>query len=186
MNTIIYREREIWRAVQRGDMKAFDELYQLYIQVVYSAVYKHIGHRQDAEDLTQEVFLDLWKRRGQITIQTSLFNYIYSIARYKTLRYIRDKGIHPRSLDLLIMEDEGYSPLPERDIRRAAAKVAMEVASLPLQMKKVFELSEENNFSVAEIAEELQISPNTVRNHLAKARTRLRNIVSRLAVLLFF
>lgn len=178
----------LWQLVKQGDRTAFDQVYHLYAAPVFTMVYKHIRSRADAGDITQEVFMDLWDKRADITIQSSLFNYLYSVARNRTFRYIKRNAARPESLDLLQeLLDEQAMPLAFQEtysasaIRTMESSVASEIDGLPVQMKKVYQLNQEAGMSVTEIAALLLISPNTVKNHLAKVRKRLRQTVSRLA-----
>jgi len=182
----------LWQQVKQGDRTAFDQVYHLYAAPVFAMVYKHIHSRADAGDITQEVFMDLWDKRADITIQSSLFNYLYSVARNRTFRYIKRNAARPESLELLqellneqdmpLVFQEAYSASA---IRTMESSVASEIAGLPAQMKKVYQLNQEAGMNVNEIAELLLISPNTVKNHLSKVRKRLRQTVSRLTFLLF-
>lgn len=176
----------LWELVRQGDHTAFDQLYQLYADPVFAAVYKHIRHKADAEDIVQEVFLELWEKRSTILIRHSPFNYLYSMARYKTLHYIRINHVRPVSLELFgsLMEDM-IPPAVETPLPDLAPHLSREIAMLPEQMKKVFTLHTEAGMSIAGIAEQLLISPNTVKNHLAKVRKRLRQSISRLFSMLF-
>ena len=192
MNPEAITEQALWPLIQQGDLSAFDRLYHLHVQVIFSTIYKHIRNRCDAEDLTQEVFTDLWANRAAIIIERSLFNYLYSIARYKTLRYLSQKVMKPESLELfseamaatgwLAAPVEGYAATK---ILAAESAVAREIAQLPAQMKKVYELNTDGGMSIAEIAHALVLSPYTVKNHLAKVRKRLRLTASRFTSLFF-
>ena len=91
----IQNDTILWQQVKQGDRTAFDRMYRLYASPVFAMVYKHISSRADAEDITQEVFLDMWTKRMSINIQSSLFNYLYSAARNRTLRYIKTNAARP-------------------------------------------------------------------------------------------
>lgn len=186
----IHDHTALWQLVKQGDRTAFDQVYHLYAAPVFTMVYKHIRSRADAGDITQEVFMDLWDKRADITIQSSLFNYLYSVARNRTFRYIKRNAARPESLELLqeLLHEQGI-PLVFQEaysasaIRTMESSVASEIAGLPAQMKKVYQLNQEAGMSVPEIAELLLISPNTVKNHLSKVRKRLRQTISRLATI---
>lgn len=179
---------EEWELIRQGDRAAFDSIYHQYVSPLFVLAYKHIPHRADAEDIVQEVFLDMWEKRREIVIQSSLFNYLYSTTRYKILRFIKTNSTRPESLDLF-QELLGAYSLPEEHsdamLRSIDHTVITAIQDLPEQMKKVYLLNTEEGMSVIAIADHLQIAPQTVRNHLAKVRKRLHAIVSRLASLLF-
>lgn len=175
---------QLWLLIKEDNRLAFDQVYHRHVGILFAAVYKHIASRPDAEDLVQEVFLELWEKRHAISIQNSLFNYLYSMARYKTLRYIKNNSLKPVGLEVLdtLEHEEAVS---ENKIRAVESVVNEEIAQLPQQMKKVYQLWMESGMDVKEIAAQLLISPHTAKNHLIKVRKRLRHTVSRLASLFF-
>lgn len=182
---------DLWLSVREGNRNAFDAIYHRHVQAIFASIYKMIDSRQDAEDIAQEVFLDLWVKRDRIEIQASLFNYLFSVARYKTIRHLKNKSLLPKSLDLLL-EHAAAEDLPldcvlpgDAGLRQAAAVFNQEVSQLPPQMKKVYSLYTDEQKSVKEIASIMDISPNTVKNHLAKVGRRLRLTVGRLYFLFF-
>jgi len=184
MNRETITDDQLWLLIKEGDRLAFDNIYHRYSGLIFSSIYKHIHSRQDAEDLTQETFIALWEKKDNISIQNSLFNYLYSIARYRTLSYIRTSAVRPVSVELLedLLNDDGPS---EKAIRSVESAVQQEIERLPEQMKKVYQLNSESGMDNRQIAALLEISPNTVKNTLVKVRKRLRHTVSRLASFLF-
>lgn len=179
---------ELWELIRQGDRAAFNRVYHLYVSQLFVLVYKHIPNRTDAEDIVQEVFIDIWEKRKDIVIQSSLFNYLYSSTRYRVLRFIKTNHTKPESLELFQHLLDNATP-PEAHtaaaIRSIDHSVNTAIAGLPEQMKKVYLLNTEAGMSVSDIAGHLQLSPQTVRNHLAKVRKRLYAVVSRFASLLF-
>ena len=180
MNREKNTDDQLWLLIREGDRLAFDSIYYRYSGLIFSSIYKHIRSRQDAEDITQETFIALWEKRDSIVIQNSLFNYLYSIARYRTLSYIRASAARPASVELpdVLLNDDGPS---EKVIRSVESALQEEIDRLPEQMKKVYRLNSESGMDTRQIAALLSISPNTVKNTLVKVRKRLRHTVSRLA-----
>jgi len=177
-------DHQLWLLIREGDRRAFDSIYHRYAEVIFSSIYKHISSRPDAEDILQETFIALWEKRHKITIESSLFNYLYSMARYRTLSYMRSNSVRPVSVELLdplIREDS----MTERTIRFAESAVQQEIQRLPEQMRRVYQLNSESGMDPRQIAEHLSISPNTVKNTLVKARKRLRHVAMRLASFFF-
>lgn len=183
---------EEWELIRQGDRVAFDSMYHQFVSPLFTLAYKHIPSRTDAEDIVQEVFLEVWEKKEGIRIHSSVFNYLYSITRYKVLRYIRSNKAKPESLDLfreLLHNYALHSIQPDEHsdsrLRTIDNSVVTAIAALPDQMKKVYLLSTEEGMSVTAIADQLQIAPQTVRNHLAKVRKRLYAVVSKFASVLF-
>ncbi len=76
MATSIQNGIEAWELIRQGDLATFDKVYHQYVSQLFALAYKHIPNRTDAEDIVQEVFLDIWEKRQEIVIQSSLFNYL--------------------------------------------------------------------------------------------------------------
>ena len=178
-------DRELWRLItQEGDASAFEQLYRRYMRVLMAAIYKWSADNAEAEDILQEVFLDLWEKRKQIIIKNEIFPYLYSITRYKIFDRLREKKLSDRQLrawhSLSGEADVLTVAFREEELENKEVLVSTELAQLPAQMKRVYLLSAEQGKSIREISEELLVSPYTVKNHLQKIRKRLRSAAIRL------
>jgi RNA polymerase sigma factor (sigma-70 family) len=168
-------DKELWRLIsQEDDRTAFEQLYRRTLHALLGAIYKWANDAEEAEDILQEVFLDLWEKRAKIQIRNEVFSYLYSIARYKIFDRLREKQLTEKQVRAwtLVMQEEAVSK----------AVVSSELEQLPAQMKRVYLLSAEQGKSIREISEELLVSPYTVKNHLQKIRKRLRNAAVRLSI----
>jgi RNA polymerase sigma-70 factor (ECF subfamily) len=173
-------DKELWRLVsQEDDRGAFEQLYRRTLHVLLRAIYKWTDEAGEAEDILQEVFLDLWEKRAKIRIRNDLFSYLYSMARYKIFDRLREKQTTEKQIRAwtLVMQEEvvATAAFLEEELASREAVVSSELAQLPAQMKKVYVLSAEQGKSIREISEELLVSPYTVKNHLQKIRKRLRS-----------
>lgn len=180
----IQQDIELWELVRQDDRAAFEVLYRRYLEVIFAGIFKHVQHRADAEDITQDVFLSIWEQRHSIHLQFKFFSYLYSVARYKTYRYIKDKNLIAKYEPLWEeLQASGFTADTAVDpnvfhldeMKRAEQKIDREIAALPQQMRKVYQLRIEQGFSVARIAEELIVSEHTVKKHIALIKKRLRS-----------
>ena len=183
-------DKELWRLITKEDDRpAFEQLYRRYMRVLMAAICKWSEDRSDAEDILQEVFLDLWEKRRQIRIQNEVFPYLYSITRYKIFDRLREKKLTDRQVRAwnIIAGEEVVSTAAfrEEELESREELVNAEISQLPAQMKRVYLLSAGKGMSIREISEELLVSPYTVKNHLQKIRKRLRNAAARLSSFLF-
>jgi RNA polymerase sigma-70 factor (ECF subfamily) len=178
--------KELWRLIsQEDDRPAFEQLYRRTLNVLMAAIFKWSDDPAEAEDILQEVFLDLWEKRRTIRIQNEVFSYLYSIARYKIFDRLREKQLSEKQIKawVRLMQEEVVvtAAFREEELVSQEALVSSELAQLPAQMKKVYLLSAEQGKSIREISEELLVSPYTVKNHLQKIRKRLRSAALRLS-----
>jgi RNA polymerase sigma factor (sigma-70 family) len=181
-------DKELWRLIsQEDDRTAFEQLYRRTLHALMGAIYKWTDDTAEAEDILQEVFLDLWEKRSKIVIEHAIFSYLYSMARYKIFDRLREKQLSEKQVHAwtLIMQEEAVltAAFYEEELVSREALVSSELAQLPAQMKRVYLLSAEQGKSIREISEELLVSPYTVKNHLQKIRKRLRSAAIKLSCL---
>lgn len=176
-------EELLVNSIKNDDYRAFESLYLKYVGIVLSAISKHVKSKTDAEDLTQETFLAIWEQRHHLNIQSSFFAYLYSVARYKTYKYIKTKKLTDEYEVLWEKLTDPYSQhlidKPEafitREMEMAEHKLHTMVELLPRQMKKVYQLNVEYKLNTAQIAEKLMISEYTVKKQLTIVKKRLRS-----------
>jgi RNA polymerase sigma-70 factor, ECF subfamily len=183
-------DKELWRLItEEEDAAAFEQLYRRYMHVLMAAIYKWSADKTEAEDILQEVFLDVWEKRKQIIIKNEIFPYLYSITRFKIFDRLREKKLSDRQLrawhNLSGEAVVATVAFREEELENKEVLVSTELAQLPAQMKRVYLLSAEQGKSIREISEELLVSPYTVKNHLQKIRKRLRNAAIRMSSFFF-
>lgn len=178
MNNQPYQERELLPRIAEGDETAFRQLFEQYRSLFYHTGLQLSGSKEAAEEVVQETFIRIWEKRTYLAdlqhpkgylyriFQNVLFNYFRYIARQRKaqgsfLQYYEQQG-----------SDEGLSAK-----LRLEAQLAMIEASLkhltPAQLR-VFQLIRQEGLSRKEAAEQLGISPNTVRNLLAESMRVLK------------
>lgn len=180
-----WNDQDLWQRIQQDDRAAFECVYRCFVEVIFALVFKHIDNRIDAEDVTQDVFLSVWEQRKQIVLQKKIFSYLYSVARYKTFRYNRDKGrtdLYQRQWEHFPDHTSATAPevFVKAEMLRLEANMTREIEKLPPQMKKIYQLNIEEGMNTAEIASLLIISEHTVKKHLVNIKKRLRIMALRL------
>lgn len=128
-----------------------------------------------AEDLAQEVFFDLWRKRDKLNIKTSLKAYLRRAAVNKTLNYIRDKKINFEEEDKIPdLDNEQTSVIQKMSADELQVKITAAIDSLPERCRIIFSLSRYEEMTYKEIAQKLDISIKTVENQISKALSILR------------
>ncbi|WP_158797154.1 RNA polymerase sigma factor [Pedobacter sp. L105] len=168
---------ELISLFKEGDRRAYEEIYFRYWAILFGHASKMLGNEEDAQDLVQDVFSVFWLNGAQVTITHSLPAYLYSMMRYKIFDQISHKKVKDNYLLSLanFMEKNEYSTDFRVREKQMEAIIAKEVAALPAKMREVFELSRKANYSYREIAVELGISENTVKNQINNALKILRS-----------
>lgn len=180
-------EQSILEQFAAGSHAAFRVLFMRYHPKVYYFVLGLVKSEDDAEDLTQEIFLKLWTHRSRFVEVRTFGSYLYVLAKHTAFNYMASHRISPQGLEEG-MEDVGkqadtpYEELVAKDLRLL---VDMVVDSMPAQRKTIYRMSRDEGLSNAEIAERLQLSKKTVENHLNLVLKELRNaMLTLLAVMM--
>jgi RNA polymerase sigma-70 factor (family 1) len=176
--------------LQKGDVKAFDDLFNKYSSRLFSFSLKYLKSNEEAEEVVQEVFLYIWDKRDGLKPDQSFNAYIFTIAYNIIKKYFLKK-----TRDNAFKDDLIYSLLQEEnkldqiiDYKFLLEKVEKYIEALPKRRKEIFIKRKFDGLSVKQIAEELGISPNTVENQLASAQKQIQEELKKekLAGLLFF
>lgn len=136
----------------------------------------HVKSEDIAKDLTQDVFFQLVRREGQLSEIEDIEAYVFTIARNAAYRYFK-KIQHSELLkaELVKTMNDQYLNVEENILVSDLELKLYEIVNrLPDRQREVFHLSREKGLSHKEIADELQISTNTVKNHLVQALKTLR------------
>lgn len=158
------------------DRSAFALLYEHYWEQLFHYAVKAIQDKEDAIDIVQETFIALWEQREQIASLQSLKGYLFAIARYKSLHYIRKYSHRADYLDSLTAFLVHHEQNPEELLMAGELEKLIddEVQKLPKKMRAIFTLSRHENLSYKEIAEKLKISDKTVKKQVSNSLKLLR------------
>ena len=164
--------------LQSNDAAAFDALYDKYWKLVYSATYKRLKDENYAKDITQDIFLQLWQRRHQLTI-THLPAYLYTAVRNNVLKWMeKTQRITPVPELLEQTANEGADAALLR--KEFMIKYENLINTLTASQQQIFRMRYQQELSTAEIAEKLNISRKTVQNQLGKSMNNLRELLGSL------
>ncbi|HEX3935371.1 MAG TPA: RNA polymerase sigma-70 factor, partial [Puia sp.] len=165
---------------------AFDMIYRRYVRELYQSAYKRLDSRELVEDLVQDVFLKLWNRREKLRIE-NLGAYLHTAVRYQVLNQLTRKnalsGFY-EPFDSIVPDFD--TPENKLVTKEMMALVLKYVQTLPEKRKRIFLLYIETRLSVAEIADELNISTKTVYNQVGLAMDGLRTQIAPVVFALLF
>lgn len=165
--------------IRSGNRKAFEELFRLHHEALCRFALNYVEHLRVAEDLVQDVFVDLWKDRRSLDVEHSLKAYLYGMTRHRALKHLRQKQVRKKwaaSDDLRkaappAMPGQGEDALKRREQKR---EIDRALEALPRRRRQIFLLSRRHNLTYAEIAVALDISIKTVETQMSRALQFLR------------
>ena len=150
----------------------FKEVFDEFFPSLYYYALKVIQNESVAEDMVQEIFLDLWRKRDEVYIE-KIANYLYSATRFKCMNHLRHEKVKrdyaSKNISEDVQIDDSIIMIEEEMVR----EINKHIDSMPEQRKIVFRMHLDG-LSQEEIANELNISVNTVKTHKLKARQYLR------------
>lgn len=174
-------ERELVRDAQRGDRAAQRSIYKLYNERVFNIVYYSIGDAVFAEDLTQTIFLKIFRALAGFRFESTLATWIYRIALNECLNHARGGGAQYVPLDAILGSgdemDMNLTPDIEHERNQRQEIIQQAVMELSPKLRTVVVLKYVEGFSYEEISQVLDCSPGTVASRLNRA---LNNLESRL------
>jgi RNA polymerase sigma-70 factor (family 1) len=169
---------ELTGLLRSGNEPAFTEIYNRYWSKLYYIAHKLLKDTDAAEEIVQEVFFVLWKKRETLTIK-SLAAYLASMTRYSVYRFISKEKNTKKQED--IVGKLGLTAIAELDIdNKILLEIVTELSNkLPEKCRLVFQYNKLQDLSLADVAEKLNMSQKTAEGHLTKAlkviRTSLGN-----------
>jgi RNA polymerase sigma-70 factor, ECF subfamily len=174
---------EAWlAAIAKGDRRAFDELYREYGPRIFRFAYRLIHDRTKAEEVTNDVMLEIWKHAGHFEQRSSVSTWILGIARHRTLNAIRNKTLHIAPLEEADeVPDEADTAEQELDHTTIAKALRAALDKLSPEHREVIELSFFNDLSYKEVAEITNCPENTVKTRMFYAKKRLTPLLAALA-----
>lgn len=173
-----YTEKELLQLSTEGDEKAFAEIFHRYKFKLYGFIYRLTQSQEMAEDIVQETFLRLWKNRDQLGNIEHLSSYIFRMAQNQAITSFKRMAMETMIIRQLLTGEKDFSPsTPESELalKEMEALFRQAVDNLPPQQRKVYLLSREEGLKHEEIAERLQISRGTVKNHMIQLLRTLRS-----------
>lgn len=162
-----------------GDREAFTYLYRQYVDKVYYFVFGLVRSPEDAENITQEVFVRLWETRDRIDTGSSFNGYLFTIARNIIFNQHR-KRINERTyLDYMSRSFTDSEAKTEHDyaLHELQEKIDRCIDQLPPMRQKVFVMSRFHGLSHKEISTELGIAEKTIAAHIRLALQSVRKAI---------
>jgi RNA polymerase sigma-70 factor (ECF subfamily) len=176
-----YDDMDLFNLVKLGDASAFSILYARFWHPMFLHCLKIIKDEDEAKDIVQDIFIQIWNNPEKIQITTSAKNYLYACVRNRVLNRIRQSKNSGNFLELLAREMSEADAITVDKIneRELAELIDNEVNLLPPRMKQVFEMSRKEFLTHKQIALKLGTSEGTVKKQITNTLKILRGKLDR-------
>ena len=173
-----------------GDVKAFDDIYSTFNYKLQKFIFSLVKTKTDTEDLVHEVFVKVWENKEKLKKHASFETYLFTIAYNTTVSFLRDKAKNAEYIEYVKsvqIEINNSNFIEEVNKEEISERLNYLIETMPLRQREVFKMKHFQNYSYKEIADALNISINTVENHMVKAHKYIKENFgdSYLLILLF-
>lgn len=174
------KECELVNKLRRGDVQAFNSIFHRYAKRVFAYLAKSSVSKEDAEEITHDVFMSLWKMRATVDPSQSLSSLLFAIAYRKRIDAFRKSVNSPVYESYMSLQNELVAEqecqLETRDFYRVLKST---LDTLPEKQRNIVILSQFKGLTPVEIAAKLDITEKTVRNYLAITVPNLKETITR-------
>lgn len=181
MNSTLHQsEPELIRELKKGSMRAFDAIYSMYFKRLYAYCFQFTKSGEDAEEIVQDVFLRLWNVRESIRQEETLRSLLFIMSKHYLINAYHDNINSPIFEDYVDYQEKlsvngnAQNHLEYEDF---LGQVKQALKQLPKTQQAVIELSRLKDMSTSEIAEQLSLSEQTVKNQMTLGLKTLRSLL---------
>ncbi|MEQ9367585.1 MAG: sigma-70 family RNA polymerase sigma factor [Coleofasciculus chthonoplastes F3-SA18-01] len=173
-------DAEVFQALRSGNLLALGILYERYGEVVYRTAMRMLGNQQEAEDLTQEVFLALRRRGTYDSKRGSMLVFLLTLTRSKAIDRHRQMQAQWQRLQRWTrsLPPESWSTLMDKaSLEEMSSRVREALSELPSNHRQVLEMAYYDGLSQSEIAQDLNMPIGTVKTYKRKGLLKLRQLL---------
>lgn len=182
-----HTDAKLLQLLQQDDDDAFTAIYLRYWDRLTVVAMNRLGNLEEAREVVQEVFCNLWRRREQLEINHSLNTYLAAAVKYEVFKRFavksRQRRLREQALDS--WQEAAEDTLDKLQANELQTELFTLVKALPEKCRIVFQLSRDKGYTQKQIASELGIAEKTVEAHLSTALRKLRVGLSHLFTLFF-
>ena len=183
-NPLLQTDAELFRTLKAGQSSALGILYDRYASLVYRLALRILANPQEAEDLTQEIFLSLWRSGTYNPARGSLGSFLTTLTRSRAIDKLRSRGTNLKFLQRwsqAMMTESPPTPFELASLSQRSQYVRNALAQLPDKQRQVLEMAYYDGFSQSEIAKHLDTPLGTIktwaRQGLLKLRQNLKDFI---------
>ncbi|MBA4053410.1 MAG: hypothetical protein C0490_01735 [Marivirga sp.] len=173
-------EEDILAGLKNGNEKVLDELFTRYYVKLARYALRQLNDSMVAEEIVQDTFIYLWKKRSSLNVETSLEAYLYKAVANKCINYIKSKV---RRMNRLTSDEDvsnsAVFKMVDLETKELHQLIELALKSLPQQTAMIYSFSRNTGLTFVEIAEKLDVSQKTIEYHISSALRLMRNILQK-------
>jgi RNA polymerase sigma-70 factor (family 1) len=179
-------DKILFNEIKNRNLKVYEALFSNYYPQLVKFAEGYLFDKQECEDIVQNLFIYFWENAAKIDLDLSVKAYLFQSVKNRCINNLRDLQIRDRH-NLLYLEGllnlDDYSELQDSEIN---IKIIAAIEQLPLHMAEIVKLKYLDGKKLKEIAQINQITENTVKTQLLRAKGKLRKILVETTSLNFF
>jgi len=181
------QDNELVALMKNDSRRAFGELYIRYYDPLRYYCKKYLNDEAEAEDVVQDIFIQLWETRDTLNITSSFSGYIYAMAHNRMLKLLRQFDVHLRYAQQILMNAKEDTNETEDSIIDDDYTVLLNkmIEKLSPKQKEVFRLSRIEGLTYKEIADQLQISVPAVQKHVSNVLEKIKGYLEQNKIIHF-
>lgn len=182
-----HSEDELAGLLKKSSEAAFSEIYRRYWDKLYVVSRKRLDDATEAEEIVQDLFCNLWRKRANFELHKGFNNYFSVAIKFEVINRLQKRARTQSfeknwSNELTEIDRSTQDQLNFNELKQL---LELTIKSLPEKCQLVFRLKHEEGYAQKQIAEQLNISEKTVEAHLSKARKTIKDQLGSLSILLF-
>ncbi len=182
-----FSEKELIKQLKNGSIRAFDDIYDMYGRRLYAFSLQYTKVKEDADEIVQDVFVQLWNSRATIKQEETLRSLLFIMVKHHLINAFRARVNSPVYEDYVEYQDRllGDDPHHLIEYEEFLDQIEKALSKLPVTQQNVIKLSKFKQMSTSEIALELSLSEQTVRNQLSIGLKTLHEVLKDVVLLLW-
>lgn len=174
-------QSQLLKLIAGGDELAFRQLYDLYAGKIYTLGVTYLKSPTAAQDIVQEVFIKIWEKRSKLNEVENFPAYLHVMTRNLLIDQLQKKipVYNENNWANNMLPEDRHLPHQQLDYRELTTLIRQAVDQLPPRQQQIYRLSRDQHLTHRQIAGELGLSYDTVREHMSKALRNIRDILEK-------